>query len=205
MAIIKTPVGILQYSKFVRETDNYQPTKPVYSANVNFHEEDAKSLIQKIIESVQGDDIAGENSSCVVINVKNKKCKLYRKLPMHEKGDGVHHKFTFKCKDYLMTSSGKLDNRPFIIDTKGNRVPEDAQLEGAKVQIAFQPTVYPKVQVISNLFKGVIVHEYGHMPDSTLDNDANTQKIIDELMTEIEKVPELESKENEPLALQQQG
>jgi hypothetical protein len=43
------------------------------------------------------------------------------------------------------------------------------------------------------------------MPDSTLDNDANTQKIIDELMTEIEKVPELESKENEPLALQQQG
>jgi hypothetical protein len=43
------------------------------------------------------------------------------------------------------------------------------------------------------------------MADSALDNDANTQKIIDDLMREVEKVPELESKENEPLALQQQG
>ena len=202
--VIKSPVGVLQFAKYLEEPDTYQPSNPKYVANIKLFEDEYKIFLEKIRLHIKADEIIGENSDVVVYNKDGKKYKLYRKTPTHTKGDGISYKFASKCKDYLITDTGKIDNKPFIINKDGNKLLDDAQLEGASCRLVCTPTPFKKLGIIGLVLKGVIIEE---LPDGKVhpeSNELSPEETMALLKDDI--VPEIEELNKDgTLALQQKS
>ena len=177
---VKSPSSILKFTHLWKP-DNYNPQKSVYSVHGQYDEASYKNLIDNIKTFLNASSIE-EKDDFVLFN---NNLKLFRKKPNHPKNETKHYLVKAQCKDKLELPEGIKEQRPFIVDKSGNDIPRDTELEGGVGMIVSKPTPFPKIGVISNVLKGVVI--YGFPKAQEVKEVIDSEELVSEVINDSEQ------------------
>ena len=152
--IIKSPLG-MGFFPHLWNVDTFNPQKSVYSITLGLRHDLYQKYIKSIQDFIGANNVNEDNESYVSFNG----IKYYRKLPDHPSNSSG----LFLCKAQ-MKSELDLDNgvkkkqKPFIVNKKGEDIPQETDLAGCLLMVHSKPTVFKRLSVISNILKGVVVY-----------------------------------------------